>query len=519
VVKQSRSPRKAPPAARKKAAVSPFAVSVHDGIVSLVLSDAVVVPAGTFDIRLDGEAGGQMAVAEPTRALAFELPPHLLPTEFDLIDRATGRSPFPAPVSLEAALQMRIERAAIGDAAITVEVTLAGKAVPQLAVLALAGGRTVFAQGFARPIRSDRNGRSWYVCTLPLLMLMPIDAPLPLALYVSGRRLQPDLMGQAQAAGIVGYVDHASSEGITGWVADLRDPARRLTIDVVTGNHHLGTLSASAPRPDLAAIGVLAPCGFTVPKEMFSELRNGDSLSLLLAGTPTHLIHSPLTLSMDTHIRGLFDNIDGNQACGWVIDLARPDAPCIVEALCEGRVIGSAEATGLRRDVLEAGLPTDRCGFRITFAEPLHTLFDRDISVRIKGTTIILNGGPQQPKLNPNIRRYLTPDRGIRPDVIRRLRARMNNGLQGLGVSLVMPVYNPRHEWLVEALRSVCTQWCDVWELICVDDASTEPHVARVLAWFAQMEPRIRVIRSPRNQGIAGATTLGMRAARYHTWR
>jgi GT2 family glycosyltransferase len=260
---------------------------------------------------------------------------------------------------------------------------------------------------------------------------------------------------------------------------------------------------------------VAAPCGFAILKEMFKELRNGDSLSLLIDGTPTQLINSPLTLSVETHIRGLFDNIDGNQACGWVIDLARPDAPCVVEALCEGRVIGTALADGLRRDVLEAGLPTDRCGFRITFDQPLQTLFDRDISVRIKRTNIILNGGPQQPKLNPNIRRYLSPDRGIAPAAINRLRARMNHGMQGLGVSLVMPVYDTRYDWLVEALRSVCTQWCDAWELICVDDASTQPHVSRVLAWFAQMDRRIRVIRSPRNLGIAGATTLGIRAARH----
>jgi GT2 family glycosyltransferase len=345
-------------------------------------------------------------------------------------------------------------------------------------------------------------------------MLLPIDASLPVTVFVGGRRLQPALAGQAQAAGLAGYVDHASSEGITGWAADLRDLARRLTIDVILGDRHVGTVAASSPRPDLAAIGVVAPCGFTVPKEMFKDLRNGDSLSLLIAGTPTNLIHSPLHLSVETHIRGLFDNIDGNQACGWVIDLERPDVPCLVEALCEGRVIGTATATGLRRDVLEAGLPTDKCGFRITFEEPLHTLFDRDISVRIKGTGIILNGGPQQPKLNPNIRHYLTPDRGLSPAVIRRLRARMNHGLQGLGVSLIMPVYNTRHEWLVEALRSVCTQWCDAWELICVDDASTQPHVARVLAWFAQMDSRIRLIQSPRNLGIAGATTLGMQAAR-----
>jgi O-antigen biosynthesis protein len=514
VAKQPQSPRSARPLTRKTI-VSPLAISISQGALLVEMRGAAALPAGTFDILFDGTLAGRLVVASAAQSLAFPLPPNLLPLNFDLIDTTTGRSPFPAPLSLEAVLQMRIERAAIGDGAVTVEVTLAREPVTQLAVLVLAEPDRVFAYGVASRTKSDRDGRSRYACTLPLLTLLPIDDSVPLTVFVSGRRLEAPLSGRAQAAGLAGYVDHASSEGITGWAADLRDGARRLTIDVIGGDRRLGTVEASLPRPDLAAIGVGAACGFAIPKEMFKELRNGDSLSLLIAGTPAHLIHSPLILNVESHIRGLFDNIDGNQACGWVIDLARPHAPCTVEAICEGRVVGTAIATGLRRDVLEAGLPTDRCGFRITFDEPLHTLFDRDISVRIKGTNILVNGGPQQPKLNPNIRRYLTPDRGIAPAVLGRLRARMNGGAKGLGVSVVMPVFNTRYDWLVEALRSVCTQWCDAWELICVDDASTEPHVAQVLAWFAETESRIRVLRSPGNLGIAGATKLGMAAARH----
>ena len=512
MLKQRKAPRTARAAASKKAA-SPYAITVHNDIISLNVLHPAEALAGTFEILFDGVLGGNVSADATSRTLSFPFPPHRLPTEFDLIDRATRRSAFPAPLSLEGVLQMRVERVSLEDGAVIVEATLAGEPVSQLAVLLLAEPETVFAYGFARRTRSDRDGRSWYSCTLPLLTLVPIDASLPMTVFISGRRLEPPLAVQATVVGFAGYVDQASSEGIAGWAADLRDLDKRLTVEVIGADRRLGSVTASLPRPDLAAAGVVAPCGFTVPKEMFSTLRDGDSLALLIAGTPTHLIRSPLRFSIETHIRGLFDNIDGNQACGWVIDLARPDAPCTVEALCEGRVIGTALATGLRRDVLEAGLPTDRCGFRITFDEPLHTLFDRDISVRIKGTSIVLNGGPQQPKLNPNIRLYLTPDRGIAPAILRRLRTRINRGAQGLGVSLVMPVYNTRHEWLVEALRSVCTQWCEAWELICVDDASTEPHVARVLAWFAQMDSRIRVIRSPRNLGIAGATTLGIREA------
>jgi GT2 family glycosyltransferase len=483
--------------------------------VSLHLSASATIPPGIFDIRLDGQPGGQVVADKAARLISFLLPPNLLPCAIELIDRTTGRALFPSPLSLDDALRMRIERASIGDGAITVETTMAGEPVASVAIVAATPEGVVFAAGFAPRQPSDEHGRSRYRLTMPLFTLLPLNAAFPLHVFVGGRRLEPPLIGQAQFAGLAGYVDQASWEGISGWASDLRDPARLLSIDIVSGDRRLGSVPADMPRPDLEAIGVVGRCGFSVPKEMFKGLRNGESLSLVIGGTPSNLINSPLILNVDANIRGLFDNIDGNQACGWVIDMSKPDQPCMVEAICDGRVVGTAVASGLRRDVLEAGLPTDRCGFRIPFDEPLHTLFDRDISVRIRGTVVVLNGGPQQPRLNPNIRAYLTPDRGIPPAVFGRLRARMNRSARGLGVSLVMPVFNTRHDWLMEALRSVCTQWCDAWELICIDDASTAPHVAGMLNWFAQTDQRIRVIRSAANQGIAGATTLGIRAARY----
>ncbi len=122
----------------------------------------------------------------------------------------------------------------------------------------------------------------------------------------------------------------------------------------------------------------------------------------------------------------------------------------------------------------------------------------RTSAFRVEGTPTFLNGGPLQPRLNPNEATYLAPDRGIAPAALARLRRLIGRRTEGGGVSLVMPV--PQHQagsGLIQALRSVCTQWCERWELICVDDASTEPQVAFVLDWFAQTEPRIRVITRP----------------------
>ncbi len=45
---------------------------------------------------------------------------------------------------------------------------------------------------------------------------------------------------------------------------------------------------------------------------------------------------------------------------------------------------------------------------------------------------------------------------------------------------------------------------------------STAGHVREVLEAFARHDPRIRVLRSPGNVGIARATNFGLRAARGH---
>lgn len=489
-------------------------MTIHRNTVRLHQVPGATFPPGVFNLLFDGHARAQISVAQASETVTFTLPPHHLPSTVDMVAAETGRSLFPSPLSLDPALNLRIEAVRLEDRHLAVEASLAGEAVELLAFYAVTEKEQVFAAGLLTPAPSADAGKMSYAGRLPLLVLLPADSDKPLTLHVSGRRAAVPFLASARAVGVAGYIDQASSEGISGWAADLKRPRHRITLDVMAGERRLGRVTANEPRPDLVAFGVHINSGFTVPKAMLKTLLPGETVSVLLEGTRTHLINSPQRFAGADHIRGLFDNIEGNQACGWVIDLSRPDTPCTVEALCDGRVIGTALANGLRRDVLEAGLPTDRCGFRVAFEEPLHTLFDRDISVRVKDTDIILNGGPQQPKLNPNIKEYLTPDRGIPPQVLRRLRAKMDASAEGCGISLVMPVYNTRHDWLTEALRSVCTQWCGAWELICVDDASTDPRVSRTLSWFAQMEPRIRVVSSPSNEGIAGATSRGIQAAR-----
>ncbi|MFO0921649.1 MAG: glycosyltransferase family 2 protein [Pirellulales bacterium] len=78
-------------------------------------------------------------------------------------------------------------------------------------------------------------------------------------------------------------------------------------------------------------------------------------------------------------------------------------------------------------------------------------------------------------------------------------------------VSIVVPVYNAA-PFLVDAMASMVTQTMEDWEMIAVDDGSTDESPA-ILAWFAKIDPRIRVLRQE-NQGIVAALNHGCKEAR-----
>jgi hypothetical protein len=77
-------------------------------------------------------------------------------------------------------------------------------------------------------------------------------------------------------------------------------------------------------------------------------------------------------------------------------------------------------------------------------------------------------------------------------------------------ISVIMPACNAAPH-IGEAIRSLLDQSFDAFEVLVIDDGSTDD-TARIAASFA--DPRVRVFRHPVNLGIAAATNLGMAMAR-----
>lgn len=78
-------------------------------------------------------------------------------------------------------------------------------------------------------------------------------------------------------------------------------------------------------------------------------------------------------------------------------------------------------------------------------------------------------------------------------------------------VSIVMPSFNVA-EFIVESINSVIEQTLEDWELIIVDDCSTDNTVSAITPLLS--DPRIILISTQKNVGGAGARNLAVEKAR-----
>lgn len=79
-------------------------------------------------------------------------------------------------------------------------------------------------------------------------------------------------------------------------------------------------------------------------------------------------------------------------------------------------------------------------------------------------------------------------------------------------VSVIMPAYNAR-EYIEEAIRSVQAQTITDWELLVLDDGSSDDTLS-IARCLAREDPRIRVLPNEANMGVARTRNRGVELSR-----
>src|SRR6185436_17126712 len=80
-------------------------------------------------------------------------------------------------------------------------------------------------------------------------------------------------------------------------------------------------------------------------------------------------------------------------------------------------------------------------------------------------------------------------------------------------ISVLMPTYDAAEDWLRRAIESVRRQLYPHWELCIADDASTAPHVRRVLEEYKALDSRIKVVFRERHGYVAAASNTALSLA------
>lgn len=80
-------------------------------------------------------------------------------------------------------------------------------------------------------------------------------------------------------------------------------------------------------------------------------------------------------------------------------------------------------------------------------------------------------------------------------------------------ISVVVPVYNVAESYLRRCIDGVLRQIYPHWELCIADDASTQPHIRRVLQEYSSGDPRIKVAYRSTNGNISAASNCALELA------
>jgi GT2 family glycosyltransferase len=506
-------------AARQRATVGVALTAGADGLVRAAFRGSGVAALGEIGVTFGGvlhSVARPVAGPRGTRLLDIALPRNVMFESLDLLALPGCETVLPRPWGLAQAYALDVAPPVLEGLTVRGSFTAAAFLADAIGV-DLLDGTALAGQGIA--VR-DPGTVTWrYEVALANLVAPGREARLVLRVGGFLPEVAP-IPVTPQMLGVLGCLDAATPTRVEGWALRVDAPREQVLLEIVIGRDIAGTVLADQLRADiiLPEHKQGARCGFAFDLPTPADARAPKRVTVRVAGTRTGLTGSPLVIDPMPDLFGRFDTLHGMSAHGWALDRAHPSRKVVVEAVGpDGEVLGTGTANHFRGDLLGAGLAQGLCAFKIDISAHYERMIGQDIAVRYAGTKVQVAGSPIRIMPNGNMQRFLRRRDVLtaKPGILPRLKRALTHRAGDLGISIIMPVFDTPRAWLLEALESVRHQFCDAWELICIDDGSTAPHVRTLIESYASRDKRVRLLSSAQNVGVTRATNFGLRAARY----
>lgn len=357
---------------------------------------------------------------------------------------------------------------------------------------------------------------------------------------------------------VVGFFDRLKNRTVTGWVAPKPSRDRRGASDsdyqviVIVDDSPVCIGCADIDRDDVNKEGHSDGKGFSIdlPVHLFT-----DSLRSVrvLAGPRCQQLSRPGEAAQisDPHqvwfpkaaltkskpkITGRIDGLKNGRIIGWLLDSENLSVPMHATLRLGGREIGSGLAIVKRPDVGAIYNGYEHHGFEIVvpndmlYEDQLEVeLFDTGSSKSVSKREIKLPSFNNEYDIAFSPRRFFewsythlqSPDGGYERSVeLRHFFAQCADAFERLGltssnrpmVSIIMPAYN-RADIIEYAVESVMVQTYTDFELIIIDDGSTDNTVSVVEALVGRFGGKMKLIALPHNMGVSAARNAGLSVA------
>ncbi|WP_395340294.1 glycosyltransferase [Ningiella sp. W23] len=368
-----------------------------------------------------------------------------------------------------------------------------------------------------------------------------------------------DFLGQIQryaqsdAQQSTGFLEGRTQSRIVGWA--VNDPIRKSesTQLLILNNHKLVSNEAcNVVRADLKALGHNELSGFDI---YIDQAFSSEKLEVLDAHTLKPLTKLPSFYSampklqdfyadlefMPNQIKAYVDGYKDGKVMGWAFDKRNPEIALELALFVNGEECAITIANRYREDLANSSENNGSCGF--TFQVPPQYIQKKPLACEIKvrgrqeslfTKMMIFHTKRGFCSKNTNLPDFLKASfyQTVTPygafEKSKKLQHEISELKENLLaqseavlaqkqclVSVIMPAYNRRYE-IERALASIFAQSYQHFELLIVDDGSTDDTVERVrkaVDFHNTNKLDVKLIQLPKNSGVSAARNRGLKAA------
>jgi GT2 family glycosyltransferase/glycosyltransferase involved in cell wall biosynthesis len=337
---------------------------------------------------------------------------------------------------------------------------------------------------------------------------------------------------------ITGGTAHIDDDGVvSGLVSFARKVNAECTVSIISHGNIIATGICQTVQGGAKQDGTQKMFSLKLP----DSLRTGKhaNYEFYLNGLPLADLRVVKRLArLAPEYKGRIDGLRQYCCLGWVWNSNDASDKIAVEILHENKVVGAGIACEFRKDLANNKIGNGRAAFRIRLPKLFSDGEKRALKLRVAGESEILferglvdadiRGGAEPKPLDEALEEFYyrrqiwlakhefgeLPVGRYVESVKRQLIAKHETRPKNQRVSVIMPAFN-RAKTVIAAIKSILAQTHENWQLILVDDGSTDDTVKIVKDFVAAAsEKRIKIIELPHNVGVSAARNAGLQVAK-----